>query len=86
MSHGGRRKTLARRFSQSHHNLMRWALKCLPAREAAVVVGGELLRLPRHPIVIGRAFGSLRDELAEIRRERRRLRPARRVFDQLLAL
>ena len=37
---------LPRRLASSHHNLVRFALKCLPAREAFVVVAGELLRLP----------------------------------------
>ena len=36
----------ARRSASSHHNLMRFALKCLPASAAARVVAGELLRLP----------------------------------------
>ena len=36
----------------SHHNLMRFALKCLPASAAARVIAGELLRLPKHPRAI----------------------------------
>ena len=47
---------LRRRVSDSHHNLMRFALKCFPAEDAARVVLGELLRLPRHPSLIGPAL------------------------------
>jgi len=35
----------ARRSASSHHNLLRFALKCLPPTAAARVVVGELLRL-----------------------------------------
>ena len=47
---------LARRLVSSHHNLMRFALKCLPRGAATRVVAGELLRLPRHPRLIGPAL------------------------------
>ena len=64
-----------RRLVSSHHNLMRFALKCFPAREAARVVGGELLRLPRHPRLIAPALWQVGRELHEILRERRGARP-----------
>lgn len=62
-----------RRSASSHHNLMRFALKCLPASAAARVLIGELLRLPAHPQAIGRAFVRLAAELREIARLRRAL-------------
>ena len=64
------------RLASSHHNLVRFALKCLPAGAAARVVAGELLRLPAHPRLIAPALAraSLR-ELPEILRLRRAIRP-----------
>ena len=47
---------LTPRLASSHHNLMRFALKCLPARAAARVLAGELLRLPAHPRLIAPAL------------------------------
>ena len=66
---------MKRRLVSSHHNLMRFALKCFPAGDAARVVGGELLRLPRHPRLIGPALGQIVREVPEILRERRAARP-----------
>jgi GT2 family glycosyltransferase len=86
VSHGGRRRLLARRYAQSHHNLARWALKCLPWRPAATVIGGELLRLPRHPVVIGSGLAMVVRELPAIARERRRVANRRTVLDSLLGL
>jgi GT2 family glycosyltransferase len=55
-----------RRSASSHHNMMRFALKCLPRADAGRVLLGELMRLPAHPRAIG--AGSLRfiSELPEI--------------------
>ena len=75
-----------RRSASAHHNLVRFALKCLPASTAAVVVAGELLRLPRHPRPIASGLAAVLPELGEILRLRRALRPSRRVFDELTAL
>jgi GT2 family glycosyltransferase len=61
----------ARRLRSSHHNLVRFALKCLSARDAARVVAGELLRLARHPRVVGPALLQVVRELPEIARLRR---------------
>ena len=77
---------LPRRSASSHHNLVRFALKCLPAAPAARVVGGELLRLPRHPRAIGSGLARVPAELPAILRIRRSLAPNRRVFEELLAL
>ena len=66
---------LTRRLVSSHHNLMRFALKCFPAREAARVVGGELLRLPRHPRLIAPALVQLTGDLPAIMQGRRASRP-----------
>ena len=59
-----------RRLVSSHHNLMRFALKCFPARDAAIVVAGELLRLPRHPRLIAPALVQVVAETAARSRAR----------------
>jgi GT2 family glycosyltransferase len=86
ISHGGRRRLLARRYAKSHHNLARWALKCLPWRDAATVLTGELLRFPRHPIVVGRGLVALLPELREVLGERRSIKNRGSVLESLLAL
>jgi GT2 family glycosyltransferase len=75
----------ARRSASSHHNLMRFALKCLPASAAARVVAGELLRLPKHPRAIGTACARVAREAPEIARARRELRPRRELLEWMLA-
>jgi GT2 family glycosyltransferase len=69
---------LPRRLASSHHNLVRFALKCLPGGAAARVVLGELLRLPRYPTAIARGLAAVLWELPAILRLRRDLpsRPA----------
>jgi GT2 family glycosyltransferase len=64
-----------RRSASSHHNLVRWALKCLPPATAARVVVGELLRLPRHPRAVGGGVVAVVHELPEILAQRRTLQP-----------
>ena len=78
-------RDLTRRLSSSHHNLMRFALKCLPAGAAARVLAGELLRLPAHPRLIAPAVIALLPELPEILALRRQIRPSRGHFDWLVA-
>ena len=78
-------RDLTRRLTSSHHNLMRFAFKCLPASAAARVVAGELLRLPAHPRLIAPAVLALLRELPEILAVRRRIAPSRAHFDWLLA-
>lgn len=73
------------RFSSSHHNLMRFALKCLPPGTAGRVLLGELLRLPRHPRLIAPALLAVVRELGQIVRLRRRLRPSQPHLDWVLA-
>ncbi|HZO97852.1 MAG TPA: glycosyltransferase family 2 protein [Gaiellaceae bacterium] len=75
----------ARRSASSHHNLVRFALKCLPPAAAARVVAGELLRLPRHPRAVAPGLAAAAREAPEIVRLRRSLRPSARVFDELLS-
>ncbi|MBD0330081.1 MAG: glycosyltransferase family 2 protein [Thermoleophilia bacterium] len=75
----------ARRLRSAHHNLLRFALKCLPARAAAVVLAGELLRLPRHPTLVAPALARVGRELPEILRARRSLGPKGATFARLLA-
>lgn len=76
---------LPRRLASSHHNIVRFALKCLPPRAAATVVLGELARLPAHPTAIGRALASVARELPEILRERRRIEPRADLLEWMLA-
>jgi GT2 family glycosyltransferase len=73
-----------RRQASSHHNLLRFALKCLPAREAAVVVAGELVRWPRHRAAVGRGLARAARELPEIVRLRRRIAPRRDLLRWML--
>jgi N-acetylglucosaminyl-diphospho-decaprenol L-rhamnosyltransferase len=73
-----------RRQASSHHNILRFALKCLPARWAATVVLGELLRLGRHRRVVARALAQLLPELPEIVSERRRLHPSGALVEWML--
>lgn len=72
-----------RRLISSHHNLMRFALKCFPAKDAFRVVGGELLRFPRHPRLIGPALWQVAFELPEIMRRRRAARPTGALMRRL---
>jgi GT2 family glycosyltransferase len=74
-----------RRLASSHHNILRFALKCLPARAAATVVAGELLRLPRHPRVISPALLAVLRELPEILRLRARIQPSTELLTWMLA-
>jgi len=78
------RAVLPRRLVSSHHNMLRFALKCLPGRAVARVLAGELLRLPRHPHVIAPALVQVVRELPEILRLRRRLRPSAELLDWML--
>lgn len=76
---------LPRRLASSHHNILRFALKCLPARAAATVVLGELLRTPAHPRALVPALAAVLPELREIMRLRRQIAPRRELFEWLLA-
>jgi len=75
-----------RRLRSAHHNLLRFALKCLPPHAAARVVGGELLRLPRHPALVAPALGRILAEFPEILRERRDVPAKEATLARLLAL
>jgi GT2 family glycosyltransferase len=66
-----------RRSASSHHNLIRFALKCLPPSAVARVLLGELLRFPAHPKAIGSAAVHVARELPEIVPLRRRMGPLR---------
>jgi N-acetylglucosaminyl-diphospho-decaprenol L-rhamnosyltransferase len=78
-------RILPRRLASSHHNLVRFALKCLPARAAARVVLGEVLRLPRHPRIVAPALVRVALELPEIGRLRRQAAPRGELFEWMLA-
>jgi GT2 family glycosyltransferase len=69
-----------RRSASSHHNLARFALKCLPPAAAAKIVLGELLRLPRHPQAVSSGLLAAAREVRTITR----LRSALRVDGALL--
>jgi GT2 family glycosyltransferase len=73
-----------RRTGSSHHNLLRFALKCLPAVTAAKVVLGELLRLPRHPRPVVTGLAAVARELPAIVRLRAELRPNRDLLRRVL--
>jgi hypothetical protein len=74
-----------RRLVSSHHNLVRFALKCLPPEAAARIVLTELLRLGVHPRLVAPALVTVARELPEIVRARRAIGPARAHLDWLLA-
>lgn len=76
---------LTSRLASSHHNLLRFALKCLPPTEAARVIAGELVRLPRHPRLIAPALARIARELPAIVRLRREIRPSRTHLEWLFA-
>jgi N-acetylglucosaminyl-diphospho-decaprenol L-rhamnosyltransferase len=75
-----------RRLASSHHNLIRFALKCLPPEAALRVVVGELVRLPRHPEAIANALAAITPETREILRLRRPMTTIRRTYERLLAV
>jgi len=76
---------LPARYSQSHHNLMRFALKCLPARDAARVLLAELLRLGVHPRLVAPALVRVARTLPEILRLRRVVAPRTDLLEWMLA-
>jgi GT2 family glycosyltransferase len=75
-----------RRSASSHHNLVRFALKCLPSGTAARVVLGELLRVPAHPRAVAAGLAGLPAELPAILRERRSIQPTLDHLTAMLAL
>ena len=78
-------QALPKRLASSHHNLIRFALKCLPPAAAARVVIGEVLRLPAHPRIVAPALLAISRELPEILRLRHRTRPSAAHLRWLLA-
>lgn len=74
-----------RRSASSHHNLVRFALKCLPRGAALRLVLGELLRLPAHPRAVATGLAAVVRELPEVLRERRRTRPSDELLRSMLA-
>ena len=73
-----------RRAASSHHNLVRFALKCLPPRVALRVVVGELLRLPAHPRAVASGLGAALSEAPSILRQRAALRRGAKRADRAL--
>src|SRR4051794_9558629 len=74
-----------RRATSSHHNLVRFALKCLPWPAAGRLVAGEVLRAPRYPSAIPRALASVARELPEIMRARRAAGAPEGTFSRLVS-
>jgi GT2 family glycosyltransferase len=74
-----------RRGVSSHHNLVRFALKCLPPTAAARILLGEVLRAPVHPRLVPAALVQIARELPAILAERRALEPSADVFARLLS-
>lgn len=79
------KEILPTRLRSSHHNLLRFAVKCLPATDAARVTAGELARLPAHPLLVGPALLRVARELPEILAQRRSIRPRRDFMRWALA-
>jgi GT2 family glycosyltransferase len=77
-------KAMTHRLASSHHNMLRFALKCLPPGAVARILLGEAARLPRHPRVIGKALLQVAAELPEIARLRRATRPQRELLEWML--
>jgi GT2 family glycosyltransferase len=75
---------LPARVASAHHNMTRFALKCLPRRAAARVVVGQALRCAAHPRMVGPALARVICELPEILAERRALRPDPRLYEWFL--
>lgn len=75
---------VGRREASSHHNLVRFALKCLPAPAAARVLAGELVRWPKHPAAIGRGLAQIAGELPEIVKARRANPPGTTLYRAML--
>jgi GT2 family glycosyltransferase len=73
-----------RRLVSSHHNLLRFALKCLPVADASRVVATELMRIGVHPSLVPPALVQVARELPEIVRLRSRLSPARDFLEWAL--
>jgi GT2 family glycosyltransferase len=73
-----------RRGVSAHHNLVRFALKCLPPAAAARILLGEVLRAPVHPRLIPPALLQAAGELPAILRLRRELAPSRDVIERLV--
>jgi GT2 family glycosyltransferase len=73
-----------RRSASSHHNLVRFALKCLPLTAAARIVGGEILRLAAHPRAVSSGLAAVLPELPDILRQRRAVGPSQELLDSLL--
>lgn len=74
------------RLRAGHRNVMRIAVTSFPPRELALVLIGELLRAPRHPTLVLPALGDTLRDLPRLVAERRRRRPTRERFDELLLL
>jgi GT2 family glycosyltransferase len=75
-----------RRLRASHHNLLRFALKCLPPTAAARVLAGELLRFPRHGGAAASGALCAAREARAILRLRRELEPTRALYSDLLEM
>jgi GT2 family glycosyltransferase len=75
-----------RRSASSHHNLVRFALKCLPRNAVTRVLVGELLRLPRHPRAVTLGLVSVARELPAILRDRGRIKRKADVLEAMTAV
>jgi len=76
---------LRRRLVSSHHNLLRFSLKCLPRRDAARVVATEIVRLLVHPALVAAALVQTCREARRILQERRALEPSDVFLDWALS-
>jgi len=74
-----------RRLVSSHHNLMRFAIKCLPRRDASAVIATEVARLAVHPVTVGPALVQMLREAPQILRQRRSIGPGDEFLEWALA-
>jgi GT2 family glycosyltransferase len=65
-----------RRAASAHHNIVRFALKCLPPPTAGRVLAGVALRGAAHPRAVASGLAAVARELPEIAALRRRFEPS----------
>jgi GT2 family glycosyltransferase len=73
-----------RRSASSHHNLLRFGVKCLPLPAVLHLAGGELLRLPKHPRAVCSGFAAFTAQFRDTLQLRSRLRPHGPTWDRLV--
>jgi GT2 family glycosyltransferase len=78
-------KVTPRRLRGAHHNVLAFAVKCLPPGALARAVVGDVIRLPRQPRTLAPAMAAVLRELPALLRERQALRPKRALLSWFTA-